>query len=263
MRKKGFTLIELLVVVSVIGLLSSIVLVSLQGTRDKGRIARGQRFASSLSHALGSYAAGIWKFEETGGVALDSSGYSNNGTIQGATHVANSALGGTALSFNGISDYVLVPYNKSLDFTNIKTFSAWIFADPAMGTGGSYYIWDDRANNGLVVDIAGGNFELYTCVGGCTIYLRTPVITGKWVQLVAVYDTADPTTGALLYIDGELKNKGTTKAMQQGSGATYFGSNGGVQRFFKGILDEIAIYNQGLTAIQIHELYAQGVARHQ
>ena len=52
LKNKGFTLIELLVVIAVIGLLSSIVLVSMKGVREKARIAKAQSELDAYRQAL-------------------------------------------------------------------------------------------------------------------------------------------------------------------------------------------------------------------
>ena len=118
MKNKSFTLIELLVVIAIIGLLASIILVSLKGVREKAEIAKGLEFSQSIQHALGADAVGIWSFDDCGNdgdthtTLADTSGYGNNGTNHGAIcredtpfHVVGSGGGKRALSFDG-DDYV-------------------------------------------------------------------------------------------------------------------------------------------------------------
>jgi prepilin-type N-terminal cleavage/methylation domain-containing protein len=55
LKQKGFTLIELLVVSAIIGLLASVVLVSLSGARKKARDARGQSDLRQIATAMEMY----------------------------------------------------------------------------------------------------------------------------------------------------------------------------------------------------------------
>jgi len=77
---------------------------------------------------------GYWSFNEGNGTIIyDQSGNNNNGKLylgsSGNTDPSKAwspGISGTALSFDGVDDYVEVPDNPSLDMTDEVTITAWI-----------------------------------------------------------------------------------------------------------------------------------------
>lgn len=65
--KKGFTLIELLIVIAIIGILSSIVLVTLSGAKTKARTNRAMGDLAQINTALQAYYAFMGSYPVSSG----------------------------------------------------------------------------------------------------------------------------------------------------------------------------------------------------
>ncbi len=76
--QKGFTLIELLVVIAIIGLLATIVLVSVNKAREKARDSRRKSDIRQMMLALEMYYSDKGKYPASGGAGSPSSGWSNS-----------------------------------------------------------------------------------------------------------------------------------------------------------------------------------------
>ena len=261
-KDKSFTLIELLVVISIIGLISSIVLVNLKGTREKARIAKALEFSQSINNALGADAVGIWRFDEgPGTTAYDSSGYGNNGTINGANAVTG--IVGYALSFDGVNDYVRVSDSSSLDITDAITLEAWIYPYNIGGAG----IWLDIISKFVAYrDFTIKDGTLASCLRqeGADYHYdsqKAPSIN-KWQHVVMTFSYS--ANEVKFYMDGMLlRTQGANnKKLDTSAYNLHIGSFNGSASFFNGLIDEVRIYNQALTAFEIQKHYTEGMEKY-
>ena len=256
MKSKAFTLIELLVVISIIGVIASIVLVSFSGSRDKAKIAKGQHFDAQISHALGAYAVGIWRFEEGAGINIhDESGYGNHGTFYGnPTPVFPDGVysGTKALQFDGVDDYVDCDNDPSLNITDAITIEAWIYPK-TLGEGNAGHI------------VGGINlFYTYTnnalkFINGITALSDSSAITlNQWQHVAFTYDRQY----ARFYVNSMPKGE-TELTTAMNTGNYLIGARSTTGNYtFNGTIDDVRIYSEALSVGQIQQHYAEGVAAH-
>jgi hypothetical protein len=189
-------------------------------------------------------------FNQGSGVQVaDASGQGNTGTISSATWTASGKYG-SALSFNGTSSWVTVADAPSLDLTAGMTIEAWV--NPASGSG-----WRTVA---LKEDAGGLAFALYSANGASRpagfVHTTTDVgLNGTaavplntWSHLAITFDG----TTLRMFLNGvQTGTRTITGAVGMTSGALRIGGNSVWGEYFKGLIDEVRIYNRPLTAAEI------------
>jgi prepilin-type N-terminal cleavage/methylation domain-containing protein len=268
-RQSAFTLVELLVVIAVVGLLGSIIFAITRGAGEQGRIATGLYFSQHLHNSLGSYAAGIWSFDEgTGSTANDTSGWENNGTLINSptwrcasTDISYTPSGqGCSLEFNGSSNYVDAGSGASLNIAGDITIEFW-----ANRNGVSSYAVLTKgidADNSYAIRYQASTKTYFTVFkfGGTNYQKSFPDNTqsdyGVWEHL------AFTRTGGTVKV---YYNGVSYPSINYGGWAMSTAADLEIGRdnntYFNGKLDEVRIYATSLTSAQIQSQYYAGLER--
>jgi hypothetical protein len=184
-------------------------------------------------------------FEEASGTSVtDSSPSGFTGTVSGATRSATGKFG-RALSFDGVYDLVSVPDANALDLTTGMTLSAWVQptqlgdwrtvvfkSRPGGMAYGLYANTDANRPAGLIY--AGAEEEAR---GTAALPLNA------WSHLAATYDSV----AIKLYVNGSLvATHPVTAPITVSTGALTIGGNTVWSEWFKGLIDEVRVYDRAL-----------------
>lgn len=247
-NRLAFTLIELLVVTAIIGILSGLIVVTMNGVTDKANIAKSQVFSNSLKNAAMANLISEWKFDNS---VADSWGL-NNGTLTGATYdnTSGDCVYGGCLSFGGtLGEYVQMSAIPSITTGTPFMISVWVY--PQLGAGYQTIMGYNNTHrlliqgDGTMLSQQNGNF--YSATGD--------IAYGSWSHVLYWNDG----TQEKWYVNG--KQSGSVHAIvdAEWNGAFKVGQYDLVNYPYKGRIDEIRIFNSAATISFIENQYYAGL----
>jgi Concanavalin A-like lectin/glucanases superfamily len=214
---------------------------------------------------------GLVAYYPFNGNADDASGNGHNGTVNGPVLTADRfGNPNRAYYFNGISDYITTPLGNTVfggDFTASVWFNPYGIAN---GWPTLLEAQDNNVNYALFLDIAGtasgvGSAEIGWLGAGSTYASASwgwGLNTGRAVPL-NTYSQVIITkagTNVTMYLNGQTASTGTVTHAIPTSGQFVTIGRADVSTYagdwaFRGVLDDIRIYDRALSASEVQELY--------
>jgi hypothetical protein len=199
-------------------------------------------------HNTGLVAA--YGFDEASGTTATDPVNGLNGTLTGAARVAGGGRYGSALSFDGVDDWVSVPNNAALNLTSGMTLEAWV--KPSVLSSWRSVVMKEQASALPYALYANSDADTPAASVFTTSALTAagpPAVgLGSWTHLAMTWD------GSLirLYVDGAVvATRSAPGSLLTSTGQLRIGGNSLRGEFFSGLIDEVRVYNRVLSTAKI------------
>ena len=251
LAKRGFTLIELLVVISMIGMLASVVLTSLNAAREKAKVGAGIEFDANLYHVYGAGSIFVLNLDEGSGYNLKDSGVSSNDAVfddwDGIGNWVTDGVSGAAARFwnGGVAIFPNILSNSLSSIGGLAgrvLFTAWI--RPTSFSTSQTLVSNAPGINAIELNTTGkvvatpriASLASYTSVGSVT--------AGKWNHVAIEFDGGK---GGKIYINGKLDSQFTFTdqfniGVSSPNGFTWIGTYDGSIGRYVGDMDNVRLY---------------------
>jgi hypothetical protein len=183
-------------------------------------------------------------FEDAGpATAGDSSAFGNAGSVQGAVRVPGRY--GSGMSFDGTNDSVIVPDAGSLNLASGMTLEAWV--KPTATDGWRTVAIKQRLSN-ISYGLYGSSSVVSTDGEDGSAAFSSPD-ANSWTHVASTYDG----NTLRVYVNGVQAGTSTARSgpITPGNGPLSIGGNSIWGEWFKGVIDEVRVYDRSLSAAEI------------
>ncbi|MBE9248627.1 transporter substrate-binding domain-containing protein [Dolichospermum sp. LEGE 00240] len=214
-----------------------------------------------------------WRLNESSGTTatnIGTLGTTVNGTYVGSPTLNNPGLvaGSTGVKFDGVNDGIAIPDHNNINLlaTTARSIELWFKADDL--TGKQVIYEEGGTGSGLNIYLDGDQLKLGAWSGNAGEWLATQVVKDNKYHVVLSFDQGNLTG----YLNGESFGTVTTSftsipVHSEDIGIGYMKQDTrlsdtvrltGDGNYFNGVIDEVALYNVGLSPERAIANYASG-----
>ena len=225
-----------------------------------GLMILGMMFTSQSGALDMENVVSIWLFDEgSGELARDSSANGNDAQVIGSLNWIEGPFG-KALELNGAGDSVDCGNAESLNVTGEITLTAWVKEAEGSVSQDIIEKWEGQGPYPYVIRIRSTGetyFAAYDGTNGANLLIGD-IRDNSWHHIAFTKVPGQTIKG---YLDGEFVDEAAISLsdISNPEARLFIGSRSGTGDFYKGAVDEVAIFSTALTGDQIKSIMMAGL----